>query len=422
MIPRYTLPEMGAIWSDQARFEAMLRVELAVARARPRAAGPARCAGGDRDARPRRRRADRRARADDRPRRDRLRQPGRRDGRARRALPPLRPDQQRRGRHGAGAPVPRRRRAAAAPTLDRLLAVLVARARAHADDRDDGPHPFGPRRADHVRAQARRLGVRAGPRPAPAGGRRRRDRRRARSPGRSAPTAISARRSRRRCSAALGLHVDPVSTQIVQRDRHAAFLTAIAVVGGSLERFATEIRNLQHTEIGEVQEPFGGPEGLVGDAPQAQPDHVRADRRPGAAAARLRPRGARGPGAVARARHQPFVRRARDPARTRRRCSTTCWSGSGLVEGLVVRPERMRENIERGLGLHASSTCSWRSSRRRAVAARTRTRSSSAPRCGRPTSARRCGTAGRRSGGRPAPVARPARRLLRRRDVPAPRA
>ena len=54
----------------------------------------------------------------------------------------------------------------------------------------------------------------------------------------------------------LGLRVDPVSTQIVQRDRHAAFLAAIAIIGGSLERFATEVRNLQHTEIAEVMEPF----------------------------------------------------------------------------------------------------------------------------------------------------------------------
>src|SRR4029077_17769978 len=54
----------------------------------------------------------------------------------------------------------------------------------------------------------------------------------------------------------LGLHADPVSTQIVQRDRHAAFLAAIAILGGSLERLATEIRNLQHTEIAEVMEPF----------------------------------------------------------------------------------------------------------------------------------------------------------------------
>ena len=47
-----------------------------------------------------------------------------------------------------------------------------------------------------------------------------------------------------------------VSTQIIQRDRHAAFLNSLAVIGGSLEKFATEIRNLQRTEIGEVEEGF----------------------------------------------------------------------------------------------------------------------------------------------------------------------
>jgi adenylosuccinate lyase len=47
-----------------------------------------------------------------------------------------------------------------------------------------------------------------------------------------------------------------VSTQIIQRDRHAAFLNTLAVIGGSLEKFATEIRNLQRTEIGEVEEGF----------------------------------------------------------------------------------------------------------------------------------------------------------------------
>jgi adenylosuccinate lyase len=47
-----------------------------------------------------------------------------------------------------------------------------------------------------------------------------------------------------------------VSTQIVQRDRHAAFLTALALLASSLEKFATEIRNLQRSEIGELQEAF----------------------------------------------------------------------------------------------------------------------------------------------------------------------
>ena len=54
----------------------------------------------------------------------------------------------------------------------------------------------------------------------------------------------------------LGLRAARVSTQIVQRDRHAEFLTTIAITGTSLEKFSTEFRNLQHTEIGEVEEYF----------------------------------------------------------------------------------------------------------------------------------------------------------------------
>ncbi|MFC1590347.1 adenylosuccinate lyase [Candidatus Omnitrophota bacterium] len=47
-----------------------------------------------------------------------------------------------------------------------------------------------------------------------------------------------------------------LSTQVVQRDPHAQLMAVIAIAGSSLEKFATEIRNLQHTEIGELQEPF----------------------------------------------------------------------------------------------------------------------------------------------------------------------
>jgi adenylosuccinate lyase len=54
----------------------------------------------------------------------------------------------------------------------------------------------------------------------------------------------------------MGLRAARISTQVVQRDRHAEFLTAIAITGTSLEKFATEFRNLQHTEIGEVEEFF----------------------------------------------------------------------------------------------------------------------------------------------------------------------
>ncbi|MDZ7361422.1 MAG: adenylosuccinate lyase [candidate division KSB1 bacterium] len=55
----------------------------------------------------------------------------------------------------------------------------------------------------------------------------------------------------------LDLQPAPVSTQIVQRDRHAEFLSVLALIGASLEKFAVEIRNLQRTEILEVEEPFG---------------------------------------------------------------------------------------------------------------------------------------------------------------------
>ena len=55
----------------------------------------------------------------------------------------------------------------------------------------------------------------------------------------------------------LGLAREPVSTQVVARDRHAELLQAIALAGAGLERFATEIRHLARTEVGEVREPFG---------------------------------------------------------------------------------------------------------------------------------------------------------------------
>ena len=54
----------------------------------------------------------------------------------------------------------------------------------------------------------------------------------------------------------LGLKVEPASTQIVHRDRHAEFMYAMATTASSLEKFATEIRHLQRTEVLEVQEPF----------------------------------------------------------------------------------------------------------------------------------------------------------------------
>jgi adenylosuccinate lyase len=56
---------------------------------------------------------------------------------------------------------------------------------------------------------------------------------------------------------ALGLRAEDISTQVVPRDRHAVVLSALALAAAGLERFATEVRNLQRTEVREVEEPFG---------------------------------------------------------------------------------------------------------------------------------------------------------------------
>ena len=64
--------------------------------------------------------------------------------------------------------------------------------------------------------------------------------------------------------AKLGLAVEAASTQVIQRDRHAQFVTTLALIGASLEKFATEIRALQKTEVREVEEPFD--EGQTGSS------------------------------------------------------------------------------------------------------------------------------------------------------------
>ena len=154
----------------------------------------------------------------------------------------------------------------------------------------------------------------------------------------------------------LGLHVDPVSTQIVQRDRHAALLAAIAITGGSLERFATEIRNLQHTEIAELMEPFrAGQKGSSAMPHKRNP--ILSERIAGLA------RLLRGYAQTAFENQPLWHERDISHSSAERVILPDATilldymlvRMTGLVEGLVVRSERMRENIERGLGLHASS-------------------------------------------------------------------
>src|SRR5664280_2827626 len=154
----------------------------------------------------------------------------------------------------------------------------------------------------------------------------------------------------------LGLHRDPISTQIVQRDRHATLIAAIAITGGSLERIATEIRNLQHTEIGELMEPF-----RVGQKGSSAMPHKRnpilCERIAGLA------RLLRGYAAAAFENQPLWHERDISHSSAERVLLPDATilldymlaKMTGLVQGLVVRPDRMRENIDRGLGLHASS-------------------------------------------------------------------
>ncbi len=67
-----------------------------------------------------------------------------------------------------------------------------------------------------------------------------------------------------RTCAVLGLRPAPVTNQILQRDRHARYVTTLALIAASLEKFATEIRHLQRTEVREVEEPFS--EGQTGSS------------------------------------------------------------------------------------------------------------------------------------------------------------
>lgn len=154
----------------------------------------------------------------------------------------------------------------------------------------------------------------------------------------------------------LGLHVDAVSTQIVQRDRHAALLTAIAILGGTLERIATEVRNLQHTEIGEVQEPFRtGQKGSSAMPHKRNP--ILAERMAGLA------RLLRGYAHTALEDQPLWHERDISHSSAERVILPDATilldymlvRMAGLIDGLLIRADRMRENITHGLGLHASS-------------------------------------------------------------------
>jgi len=145
----------------------------------------------------------------------------------------------------------------------------------------------------------------------------------------------------------LGLEPAPSSTQILQRDRHAELLAALAVVASSLEAFALEIRHLARTEVGEVQEPFApGQKGSSAMPHKRNP--VVAERICGLA------RVVRGAALVGLENVALWHERDISHSSAERVVIPDAFLAldymldrfSWLVEGLVVRPERMRRNLE----------------------------------------------------------------------------
>jgi adenylosuccinate lyase len=145
----------------------------------------------------------------------------------------------------------------------------------------------------------------------------------------------------------LGLEPAPTSTQILQRDRHAELLTALAIVASSLDKFALEIRNLARTEVAEVQEPFGrGQKGSSSMPHKRNP--VVAERICGLA------RVVRGAALVGLENVALWHERDISHSSAERVVIPDAFLAvdymldrfGWLVEGLVVREERMRRNLE----------------------------------------------------------------------------
>jgi adenylosuccinate lyase len=153
----------------------------------------------------------------------------------------------------------------------------------------------------------------------------------------------------------LGLEPAPSSTQILQRDRHAELLGALAVTAASLEKFALEIRHLARTEVREVEEPFGrGQKGSSAMPHKRNP--VVAERICGLA------RVVRGTALVGLENVALWHERDISHSSAERVVVPDAFLAldymldrfAWLIEGLVVRPERMRRNLEASHGLFFS--------------------------------------------------------------------
>jgi adenylosuccinate lyase len=153
----------------------------------------------------------------------------------------------------------------------------------------------------------------------------------------------------------LGLEAEPAATQVVQRDRHAALLSTLALTAASLERFALEIRHLARTEVAEAQEPFGqGQKGSSSMPHKRNP--VVAERICGLA------RVVRASAVVGLENVALWHERDISHSSAERVTIPDAFLAldymldrfAWLVEGMVVRTEQMRRNLELSRGLYFS--------------------------------------------------------------------
>jgi adenylosuccinate lyase len=158
----------------------------------------------------------------------------------------------------------------------------------------------------------------------------------------SVPPAVEARVMER-----LGLRREDVATQVVPRDRHAVLTSRVAIAGGGLERFATEVRNLQRTEVREVEEPFAaGQKGSSAMPHKRNP--IRTERITGLA------RVLRGYAQAGLENIALWHERDISHSGAERVILPDATIGldymqhlaAGVAEGMTIRADRMRENLE----------------------------------------------------------------------------
>jgi adenylosuccinate lyase len=156
---------------------------------------------------------------------------------------------------------------------------------------------------------------------------------------------------------ALGLEPAPVASQVIQRDRHAELLSALAIAGSSIEKFALEIRGLQKTEIGEVEEPFAkGQKGSSAMPHKRNP--IGCEQLVGLA------RLMRANAGAAFENNALWHERDISHSSVERVILPDSFivvdhmlrRFTRIVEGMTVYPERMRENLERSRGVVFSGT------------------------------------------------------------------